>query len=447
MTLPHLLVAVGLVLGTESDPETLVARLGSPRFVEREEAAKALLALGTDALKVLRAARSDQDPEIQNRAEGLIRSIELDLLTRPTLVRLRLNNRRLSEVLEDLGRQTHLDLALAGTLDPRFGPDALSAGEREPIPFWEVFDQLGLDLETTQDPISRRFGQSPLSQYRVTPRHYRATSIDGPFRFMIREVGLAGQAPDLNPQQIRFGRGNDARMEHVLQVVLTPEPRLKIRPQGNLVILEAIDGQGRPMLEPEDDRTEQSVGFGTDQALTTLHFPIRLPRDRDHPARSIQRLRGQLTVEIEARKTDPIVIPLGTPEKPEEQAVWCGDATLIPHGVTHNLLRGTWSVDLSLQPEGWTDALRLRGFARRRRFDPIDNDLQKVFESLVFADAEGHALPLGFARSARFAPDGIMLTIDVLSQDGMGPPSEIRYFGSLRAEKPLNFDFRDIALD
>jgi hypothetical protein len=75
-------VAMAGLLGWSPDdkPVELVARLGSPRFAEREAAAESLKRLGDAALPALREARSARDPEIRIRATKLREEIEADTL-------------------------------------------------------------------------------------------------------------------------------------------------------------------------------------------------------------------------------------------------------------------------------------------------------------------------------------------------------------------------------
>ena len=53
--------------------ERLIRQLGSDRFDKREEASKALLALGDAGLPALRKAQDDPDPEIRRRVDQLLR--------------------------------------------------------------------------------------------------------------------------------------------------------------------------------------------------------------------------------------------------------------------------------------------------------------------------------------------------------------------------------------
>ncbi|HZT82601.1 MAG TPA: HEAT repeat domain-containing protein, partial [Gemmataceae bacterium] len=54
----------------------LVRRLGSDDFPAREEATKALVAVGPPALPLLRQALNDPDAEVKRRARGCIEAIE-----------------------------------------------------------------------------------------------------------------------------------------------------------------------------------------------------------------------------------------------------------------------------------------------------------------------------------------------------------------------------------
>ena len=71
-------VAMATMVGWAPDdgPADLVARLGSPRFAEREAAAESLKRLGRPALPELRKARSASDPEIRLRASKVRDEIE-----------------------------------------------------------------------------------------------------------------------------------------------------------------------------------------------------------------------------------------------------------------------------------------------------------------------------------------------------------------------------------
>src|SRR5262245_44492999 len=101
-----------------ADPAELVARLGSPRYREREEAASALERLGRPALAALRSVRESRDLEIRTRAAALFSRIEGALLTQPTQVTLAFEDQPLPEVVKALSVQAGVKLGLIPEQSP-----------------------------------------------------------------------------------------------------------------------------------------------------------------------------------------------------------------------------------------------------------------------------------------------------------------------------------------
>src|SRR5438128_181337 len=118
-----LLVAVfGLALPAsgqnENDPARLVARLGSPRFREREAAMTALAQLRTPAaVEALRQAARHPDPEIRKRAQDLLvvleRALETEQLLKPQKIRLVFKDAPVADAVSDFARRTGLRIVLA----------------------------------------------------------------------------------------------------------------------------------------------------------------------------------------------------------------------------------------------------------------------------------------------------------------------------------------------
>ena len=129
-------VAMATVLGWApgDGPADIVARLGSPRFAEREAAAESLKRLGQQALPELRKARSAADPEVRLRASQVRDEIESVMLLEPTMVRLDFRDRPLSEVVEAIGRRAGVfvssDPAPGSSGGDRIDPRGPSGGSR-----------------------------------------------------------------------------------------------------------------------------------------------------------------------------------------------------------------------------------------------------------------------------------------------------------------------------
>src|SRR5262245_49705188 len=120
-----LILAAAVVLAAAEPPpqpgavRSLVEKLGSPEFSEREEATKRLEELGAAALEELRPACKSEDPEVARRAQDLVRKIERRLANEqalaPTLVELDAKDAPLDAVLADLSKQAKCEVVIGGT--------------------------------------------------------------------------------------------------------------------------------------------------------------------------------------------------------------------------------------------------------------------------------------------------------------------------------------------
>jgi hypothetical protein len=121
----------------------LITQLGSPRFPEREEAGRALDALGTVALEALRQAADDRDPEIARRATGLVRKIEKRQETArmlaPLRIRLLFADTPLAEAVDDLAKKTGFIIKLDG--DKTLLADRTITLDTGEVTFWEAWER------------------------------------------------------------------------------------------------------------------------------------------------------------------------------------------------------------------------------------------------------------------------------------------------------------------
>ena len=160
----------------------MIVQLGSPRFAEREAASEALERLGQDAFPVLREARKDRDPEVRNRAEVLLDSIERTMLTRPTSITFAGGSQPVSRLVDELSRAEGVPIPLAEG-------DATAVVVMKPatLPFWKAIDAMGLASKWEADAEADRFGNRREETFRLAPRPGPAgvVSDSGPFRIAI----------------------------------------------------------------------------------------------------------------------------------------------------------------------------------------------------------------------------------------------------------------------
>jgi hypothetical protein len=338
----------------DDGPAELVARLGSPRFAEREAAAESLRRLGQPALPALRKARSSQDLEIRGRASKLHDEIESLSLLQPTLVRLDFHDRPLSEVIEEIGRRAGISVTPGNAPSmPRRPQDRPSWPDRritleapDPLPFWEAIDRLcragGLrrpyppHLHGPED----RFGRLVLEPGQASPPR---TDV-GPFRVELlricreRDLDLTpGLAPFIHRQMVisAGGPGSGAEAKEIrsssffAELLISAEPKLRILGESSLERLKAVDGQGHSVLRESSAEARQAqlelfrinpqidpmlhpeLRFGAGSRISApAQFRAILLADSTPPGTRLAELKGVIAVAVMARQADPLVTPL-----------------------------------------------------------------------------------------------------------------------------------------
>ncbi len=124
--------------------DSLIKKLGSPKFSEREEARKELEAFGTAALDALKKAAQSDDLETSRRASEIVRKLEERIATDNILaakrVRLNLKDTPVLDAVTQLAKQSGYDLQVTGDRGALADRKVtLDTGETT---FWQALDQL-----------------------------------------------------------------------------------------------------------------------------------------------------------------------------------------------------------------------------------------------------------------------------------------------------------------
>jgi hypothetical protein len=123
----------------------LVVQLGSKDFREREFASRALDALGSSALRELRKAVKDKDPEIRRRAENLVEAIErreeTARLLAPRLVRINVVDAPLATVVNDFAKTTGFSISIDESARDELRERRITLDTGETT-FWKALDAL-----------------------------------------------------------------------------------------------------------------------------------------------------------------------------------------------------------------------------------------------------------------------------------------------------------------
>ncbi len=436
-----LFAALAAAPGAEPDPAVLVAKLGSAEPAERDAAAESLRALGRQALPALQGAMKAGDGKVRVRASAVWETIQRDLMTRPSLVRLDGQGLPLADVLKDLEAQTGLTLQL--NQDSRERPVAL----REPVSFWTALERLGLWGIYYQNPGEGKFPTLHLEKAPAPP----FTSTAGPFRVSLTGLHWHRDRRLIRGPWVRIDRfaqridvpSEDLEGESViffggLRVMV--EPRMWFTQEAPARLIEASDDLGQSLV-PEAPGLETRLSdnahfaFYGGSGVTEVRTEFRL-RLTDRPGR-VARLRGVVPVMLHVRRPEPmLIIPLaGAAGK----IFRCDDAEFTIHTVDDSPTATSVSMtvrlnvdraDLPEKPDGdlMTSRHRVMG----------DHQLELTDAGgTVLADSTNSGWGEGNTPAVHHW---------TIRTDKSAPATHLRYYRMLRVRSEAAFEFRDVPL-
>lgn len=274
---------------TAADPappsiDKLVEQLGSRSYAERERATRALRERGPAALPALRKAAQGTDEEVRRRAETLIPGLEIEEALLPKRVTLTAADRRLTDVVQDLAKQTGFKLNAVGRAD-----DPTVTADLKDVPFWEALEKAAKDTGKGVDfhPYDRSLHLVPAA------RRSPFVNVQGPFRLEVtwfhedRDVDLAAPAG-----------GENRSTGLTLAVSLLAEPRITLLKVHPAKVAEAIDSEGKSLLEPTPPTggpVAARSGRGSFRGESVTSADVRLRRASE-TAKTVKLVRGTIPV-------------------------------------------------------------------------------------------------------------------------------------------------------
>ena len=305
-----------LVLAISPDAASLVARLGSGTLAEREESARALEAMGREALPALEAALRSPDAEVRSRVLSVWERIQKGLLVRPSMVRIEGEGRPLAEVVRSIGEQGGFSLEISQQGPERLinarepAPDPVLGGGRPARPGRRPTSTISnpggghfptLDFGGSEDACPSTIS----GPFRITLKglhdHRDRSLIVGPWLRIDRDESEDPDPPD--------GQGARGPVLH--------RPRDDDRASD--VVHPGRPGPGdrggrrtRPVSRPTRHDPSRGGSFplynGGGVTQGQVQLDLAMP---DKPGRSIVRLRGSIPVAIQVRRPVPALeIPL-----------------------------------------------------------------------------------------------------------------------------------------
>jgi hypothetical protein len=444
-----LIVAAWMSELPAADPAELVARLGAPRYADREAAATGLEELGRKALPALRDARTSRDIEVRTRAAALVSRIEGSLLTRPTMVRLDFDDVPVVEVLRGLSDESGVRLSLVPPEDsPNWKSRRVTLREPAPVPFWQAMDRLCEAARLQYNagmhgPGSAREPSFPLFEGGMRPTNPVFDS--GPFRVTL--LGLNFQRsvsfpPSPAPRGRRRAGADDlARVEPAVseeffaQLQVAAEPRLSLSQSGPLRVTEATDEKGQSLLAETaagEAPVRRASGYFGVASGSVLQPNVALSRP-GQAGRVIKTLRGVLPVTVSSRKPVPLAVKLSDAAGRSFQNE---DVLLTLNQVRSQSQGRQFHIDLSIRPNQ----------APGQVLEPADGvpvRPEGFQQQLEVVDAQGRIV--SWFPSVYDSETGRM-TLTLTPVEPGSTPAELRYYGLIRASTEVRFEFGDLPL-
>jgi hypothetical protein len=314
----------------------LVGRLGSSSFEERQEAARALDAVGGPALAALRAAERGPDAEVRRRARDLIQRIERREETarvlRPQRLRLVYKDTPLPEAVADFSRQSGAQIQLSGARAQAAKQTVtLDTGETT---YWEALARFcaAAGLHEPPRPVGARADRELIARggggRRILFLDRRGRMPQTPENAVWLADGTAGPVPTCQVGALRLRllvppnlltRPEGASGDLPLTIDAQPEPRFGWESLTLLRIDRALDDRGRNLPRPAPHiggladaaelveevilLTDGELRLPTNQGLRQVTLPLRLG---GRPCPRLRELRGSVAAWVRA-PAEPLV--------------------------------------------------------------------------------------------------------------------------------------------
>ncbi len=447
--------------GKPPGPEELIARLGAPRYADREAAAAELEKIGRLALPALTSRREHRDLEIRSRVNALIAKIEGSLLLEATPVVLEYDNVPMGEVVAEIAKRSDIPLALA---PGPTGSRPVTIRSPRPEPFWSAVDRLAdaADVGYSLTASSVAGGREhPLTLSPTLPRLAGPVSDHGPFRVNLmslnyqRDLSFVGRAGVPNPMIPGLGaatagpnvttdpEGRVIVEQFTVRIQAAAEPRLTLQQVGPLKLTAAVDDLGQSLLPPAAANPSNGgmmVHYnGTNPGALQFQVALRRPAT---PGQVIRLLRGAIPASVASRRAEALVVPL---DAATGKTFRNDDATLVVHDLkplNPNAGPATpYSLELSITAKPTRTAAAPEPPPGFDSWMPR-SDLSTL--QLEILDASGRPINWFLTESR---PNGGELRVSLTTNGGgQSPPATIRYHGTIRANAEIPFEFRDVPM-
>ena len=357
-----------------------------------------------------------KDEEVRKRAESLIPALEIEDALLPKRVTLKVTDAPIGTVLGEFEKQTGMKVATEGK-DGGAKVTLAAAG----VPFWEALDEVG--KATGRGPAMQGY---PVSLHLVpNARRSPFVNVRGPFRL---EATWFHEDRDVDLTEAKSGGGGPRHHGLTMAVSVLAEPRLTLLKVLPAKVEEAVDSDGKSLLEPADPAQAGIANYPTRGTFRGEHLhssDVRLRRASE-TAKTARVIRGTIPVKaVLIRK--PVVVG-GKLADSAGATVRSGADSLV---VTEVQNQGGNNVMVSIRMPADNNGQQREWHDRFRVEDDAGNRYQMNGRG-TSSDGRVYTIQMYYAPP--------------FNKKNVGPPSKLIFEDWVIHDHAIPFEFRDVPL-
>jgi hypothetical protein len=406
--------------------------LASRDFRTREQATRAIIAIGTPALPALRQARSVQDAEVRQRVDELVAMLERAAALAPKRVTLKIDKKPVKDVLNEIAKQTGFKIP---TTDAAFNAPPAKAPqsfEFKNTPFWEALDKVcekyGLIVQQTgnADTTMRLAFQDSYEPYR---------SYDGSFKVLATGFSYNRNNNFGEVMKTPYQPGEAANESLQINFSVCVEPRVPIMKVGSVRLIRAEDENKCSMLAEGANYWEawnmRYYGGGNNRsfvypASAYLAWPSKT-------SRTLKVVKGIIPVTLLA----------------EQKLVVVTDNVLNAKGKKIKVGPATFNIDSINTTGNKQQEIKITYNEDSTDMNYDWGRIQAVQQRLELQDAKGNKIPSRVQIYNYNPPNGAQLSIIAQpagNNSKVGPPAKLLFQLWVQMEHEVAFEFHDLPL-
>jgi hypothetical protein len=411
--------------------EALVEQLGDDDADKRELALHMLETHGVAALPALRKAINHPDVEIRRRVVDLIPTLELAAILSPKRINLKLDNKTLREVFDEVTRQSDLKIECWAN-----NPQQTHSFDLRNVTFWEAVDRISRD---TGMVVQQGYGDDKirLAQQNGYVPHI---AYDGAFRYTANNIH---QSRSVDLSMVTRDAGPGRRQESLtFSFTIFVEPRLSILGLGDVKLTAAYDNEKNSLLPPQGNSEAEGLPPGMvgmrrwssgryGNRATSYQAQVVLNRPSEK-ASLIKSMRGSVPVNLLAVQKPVVVAEKIKDAKGKKVTI---DSTTIHIGEVVEQPNKQFQVKLGITEDNK---------------EPNDNSwMNTMYQRIQLFDDKGNQFQVYGTSWGNSGPNHVELTFTYGQPPNVmapGVPTKLVFMSWQTVTHQVNFEFKDIPL-